>query len=126
VPLPVALPVPPPVVVPPELEPLVDPVVEPVDPVVVVPVVEPVVDPVVLPPVLDWLAHSLEWFCHDFPVQSMLEFVALPKDATAITMTAAMRTTMTEYSTAVAPRSLRKTLVIRCMAGLSAACRSGA
>jgi hypothetical protein len=41
------------------------------------------------------------------PVRLKVELAARPKKITASTITAAMRATMTAYSTAVAPRSLR-------------------
>jgi hypothetical protein len=64
------------------------------------------------------LTHDVVLFCHDLPAQSMLEFAALPSDATASTITAAIRKTMTEYSTAVAPRSFRRALLSRCIGGI--------
>ena len=51
-------------------------------------------------------AQAAVLFCHDLPVQSRLEEVAPPREETARTITAEMRNTSTEYSTAVAPRSL--------------------
>jgi hypothetical protein len=108
VPLPVALPVPFPVVDPPVVDPVLEPVVDPVVllPPVVEPVVPPVVDPVVLVAPEDPPAEQAAvLFCQDLPAQSMFEDVVPPRNETERTMTAAMRTTMTEYSTDVAPRS---------------------
>jgi len=71
--------------------------------------VEPPEDPPDEPPA----EQAAVLFCQDLPAQSMLEDVVPPRKPTDITITAAISTTRTEYSTEVAPRSLRKILLRR-------------
>lgn len=52
-------------------------------------------------------------FWMDFPEQSKFEDVVLPRNDTERTITAAIPTTITEYSTAVAPRSFRRIFLRR-------------
>lgn len=66
-----------------------------------------------VPPEEPPAVHAAVVFWMDFPEQSKFEDVVLPRNDTERTITAAIPTTITEYSTAVAPRSFRRTVLRR-------------